>query len=176
MTTVLRYTASVTTTETKSPAQRMPEELMASALFLLKRLGMAAKQRSLSAYEEAGLHPYHYAILAALDAGSSETQAAIAETLGYDKGQLVGLLDELEEAGLVERQRDSADRRRHVVHMTQEGRKTLTRVRRLSQQLENEFFASLDEAERQQLQVLLRRVADQQLPNCGFAPTTPATL
>jgi DNA-binding MarR family transcriptional regulator len=154
----------------------MPEELMASALFLLKRLGMAAKQRSHASYEEAGLHPYHYAILAALDAGSSETQAAIAETLGYDKGQLVGLLDELEEAGLVERQRDSADRRRHVVHMTQEGRKTLTRVRRLSQQLEDEFFASLDDAERQQLQVLLRRVADQQLPNCALAPTTHATL
>jgi len=60
--------------------------------------------------------------------------------------------------------------------MTQEGRKTLTRVRRLSQQLEDEFFASLDDAERQQLQVLLRRVADQQLPNCALAPTTHATL
>src|ERR1700719_4814120 len=103
MATVLRYTAFVTTTETKPLAQRMQEELMSSAFFLLKRLGMAAKERSLPAYEAAGLHPYHYAILAALDEGSRETQGAIAEALGYDKGQLVGLLDELEEAGLVER-------------------------------------------------------------------------
>lgn len=171
MATVFRYTACVTT-ETTSPAQRMPEELMASALFLLKRLGMAAKQRSLASYEEAGLHPYHYAILAALDAGSSETQGAIAEALGYDKGQLVGLLDELEDAGLVERQRDPDDRRRHVVHMTAEGRKTLTRLRRLSQQLEDEFFATLDERDRQELHALLRRVAEQQLPTCGQSVPT----
>jgi DNA-binding MarR family transcriptional regulator len=162
----------MSTTEIKSPAPRMPEELLSSALFLLKRLGMAAKERSLPAYEHAGVHPYHYAILAALDEGSRETQGAIAEALGYDKGQLVGLLDELEEARLIERQRDPADRRRQVVRMTQEGQKTLARLRRLSQKLEDEFFASLDDSDRQQLHALLRRVAEQHLPNCGLAPTT----
>ena len=57
---------------------------------------MTAKERSFAAYSEAGLHPYHHAILAVLDEGSLATQGAIADTLGYDKGQLVGLLDELE--------------------------------------------------------------------------------
>src|SRR6476469_8200799 len=47
-------------------ATRLPQELMSSALFLLKRLGMSAKERSFSAYEELGLHPYHHAILAVL--------------------------------------------------------------------------------------------------------------
>ena len=98
---------------------------MSSTLFLLKRLGMTAKEQSLAAYDEAGLHPYHHAILAVLDEGSRETQGAIADALGYDKGQLVGLLDELEDAGLVERQRDQADRRRQIVQMTPAGRKTL---------------------------------------------------
>src|SRR5947209_5182460 len=80
--------------------QRVPKELVSSALFLLKRLGMKAKEQSFGAYEEAGLHPYHHAILAVLDEGSQETQGAIADALGYDKGQLVGLLDELEDGGL----------------------------------------------------------------------------
>src|SRR5215211_7712261 len=132
----------MTTTETRPLAERFPEELVSSALFLLKRLGMTAKEKSLKGYEEAGLHPYHHAILAALDEGSRETQGAIANALGYDKGQLVGLLDELEDAGLVVRQRDPADRRRHVVEMTPAGRKALARARKLSARVEDEFLAS----------------------------------
>ena len=68
-----------TTTTLKQPPQRIPEELVSSALFLLKRLGMAAKEQSFEAYEAAGLHPYHHAILAVLDEGSRETQGAIAD-------------------------------------------------------------------------------------------------
>ena len=162
-----------TTTPTTPLAKRLPEELVASPLFLLKRLGMAAKEQAFDAYEQAGLHPYHYAILAALDEGSRETQGAIAEALGYDKGQLVGLLDELEEAGLIERRRDPADRRRHVVRMTTAGRKMLERLRKLSAKLEDEFLAALDDAQRRELQDILLRLAELHLPNCRFAGTQP---
>ena len=156
----------MTEIETKPVLQRYPEELVSSALFLLKRLGMTAKERSFAAYNEAGLHPYHHAILAVLDEGSLATQGAIADTLGYDKGQLVGLLDELEEAGLIVRERDQADRRRHVVEMTPAGRKALAKARRLSAELEDDFLGSLDEKERAQLHALLVRLAQQHLPHC----------
>jgi DNA-binding MarR family transcriptional regulator len=146
--------------------QRFPEELMASTLFLLKRLGTVAKEESFRRYEEAGLHPYHYAILALLDEGVRETQGAIAEALGYDKGQLVGLLDELEAAGLVERRRDTVDRRRHIVLMTPAGQEALERLRRLSASLEAEFLAPLDERQRAQLHALMLELAQKHLPNC----------
>ncbi len=149
-------------------AERFPEELVSSALFLLKRLGMRAKEQSVEAYEQAGLHPYHHAILAVLAEGSRETQGAIAGALGYDKGQLVGLLDELEEAGFVVRQRDQADRRRQVVEMTPAGRKALDRARRLSARLEEKFLSSLSDGERAQLHALLLRLAEQHLPHCRF--------
>jgi DNA-binding MarR family transcriptional regulator len=148
------------------PMQRFPEELVASSLFLFKRLGASAKERSFKAYEELELHPYHHAILAVLDEGSRETQGAIADALGYDKGQLVGLLDELEDRGLIERQRDPADRRRQLVRMTPAGRRALERVRRLAQRLEDEFLAPLDEKERRQLHTLLLRLGAEHLPNC----------
>jgi len=147
-------------------ATRLPEELTSSALFLLKRLGMSAKERSFSAYEELGLHPYHHAILAALDEDRRETQGAIADALGYDRGQLVGLLDEMEEAGLVERRRDPEDRRRQVVVMTPAGKKTLVKVRAVAQQLDDEFLAPLTAEQRKQLQKLLLALAVEHVPNC----------
>ena len=149
---------------------RVPDELVSSALFLLKRLGMKAKEQSFGAYEDAGLHPYHHAILAVLDEGLQETQGAIADALGYDRGQLVGLLDELEDGGLVVRTRDQADRRRHIVQMTAAGRKALERARRLSSELEAEFLSPLTQKERAQLHTLLVRLAADALPRCGTAP------
>jgi DNA-binding MarR family transcriptional regulator len=147
-------------------AVRLPEELVSSTLFLLKRLGMSAKERSFTAYEELGLHPYHHAILAVLDEGTRETQGSIADSLGYDRGQLVGLLDELETAGLVERRRDPTDRRRHVVQMTAAGRKTLAKLRALSQRLDEEFLGPLDERERAVLHTLLLELAEEHVPAC----------
>jgi DNA-binding MarR family transcriptional regulator len=149
---------------------RLPEELISSTSFLLKRLGFAAKDKAMEAYERSGLHPYHHAVLAVLDEGSRETQGAIADALGYDRGQLVGLLDELEDRGLVERRRDPADRRRHIVRLTPAGKRALAKLRALARQLDDEFLASLDENERAQLHALLLRLAQQHLPHC--APKT----
>jgi MarR family transcriptional regulator, lower aerobic nicotinate degradation pathway regulator len=158
----------MTETVEQQAAPRLPSELVSSALFLLKKLGMAAKEQSMDQYEEAGLHPYHHAILALLDEGSRETQGAIAEALGYDKGQLVGLLDELEGDGLVERRRDTVDRRRQTVTITPAGRKTLERLRGLSAEIEDDFLAPLSASERKELHGLLLRVASQRLPNCPY--------
>src|SRR5579884_746774 len=137
-------------TETKSQAS-LPAELVASTLFLLKRLGFAAKQRTLEEYEQTGLGPYHHAILILLDESAREAQAAIADALGYDRGTLVGLLDELEQQGLVERRRDPDDRRRHVVRLTADGQRALARLRALAKRLEDEFLAPLDAGERKAL-------------------------
>src|SRR5581483_4523556 len=141
-------------TATKTQAG-LPAELVASTLFLLKRLGLAAKQRSLDEYERTGLGPYHHAILVLLEESAPETQAEIADALGYDRGTLVGLLDELEEQNLIERKRDPDDRRRQLVRMTADGKRTLAKVRALSKRLEDEFLAPLDAEQREQLHSLL---------------------
>jgi len=157
-------------------ARRMPGELLASSTFLLKRLGFAAKDRAMASYEETGLRPYHYAIMLVLDEGSAETQGSIADALGYDRGQLVGLLDELQEQGLVERQRDPNDRRRHLVRMTAEGTKALRRLRALARRNDDEFLDPLSEEERVQLHTLLMRLAEKHEPRCApFAPPGEAS-
>jgi DNA-binding MarR family transcriptional regulator len=150
-----------------SPVQPLPAELVASSTFLLKRLGFAAKDRSMKAYEQTGLHPYHYAILLVLDEGSRDTQGSIADALGYDRGQLVGLLDELEEQKLVERRRDPNDRRRHLVRLTSEGTRMLGRLRQVTSEVEDEFLAPLSEQERADLHELLLRLAEKHEPRCA---------
>ncbi len=164
----------MTTDATRPANARLPEELASSTTFLLKRLGFSAKEQALEAYEDAGLHPYHHAVLAVLDEGSRETQGAIADALGYDRGQLVGLLDELEERGLVERQRDPSDRRRQSVRMTPEGKRALAKLRALHQKLEDDFLGGLDESQRAALHALLRSLAARHLPHCAFQPQSAA--
>ena len=159
----------MSTTAPEITTPQLPDELVASVTFLLKRLGFAAKDRGMAAYETTGLHPYHYAILLVLDEGSRETQGSIADALGYDRGQLVGLLDELEERGLVERKRDPKDRRRHLVRMTSDGKRTLRQLRALSRRLEDEFLAPLSQTQRDDLHTLLLRLAEVHEPRCALA-------
>jgi DNA-binding MarR family transcriptional regulator len=88
----------------------------------------------------------------------------IADALSYDRSYLVGVLDELEESGLVERRRDSSDRRRHVVSLTPAGRKELAKLRALHERLDEEFFAALTDEEVQTLTDLLAKVAAEHDP------------
>ena len=84
--------------------------------------------------------------------------------------ELERLLDELEERGLVERRRDPADRRRHIVELTPDGKRALAKLRALAGRLEDEFLAQLDEGERAQLHELLVRLSQQHLPACAPLP------
>ena len=165
----MNVTTETALTPTHSP-DRLPKELVESTMFLLKRLGFAAKGKSMAAFEATGLHPYQFGVLIALAEGSHETQGAIADSLGYDRGQLVGLLDELDERGLVERKRDPGDRRRQLVRLTPDGKRTLKELRALSKQLEDDFLEPLDAKDRAALHALLLRLAEKHEPRC--APLT----
>jgi DNA-binding MarR family transcriptional regulator len=141
------------------PHVKPPYELVCSTSYLLKRLGWAIKDRTFEAFEAAGESPYHYAVLAVLEESARETQATIADSLGYDRSWLVGLLDELEEGGLIERKRDPADRRRHLVSLNPAGTRKLAELRAISKRIEEEFLGGLGVKERKQLHELLLQVA-----------------
>jgi DNA-binding MarR family transcriptional regulator len=151
------------------PSAAPPRELLSSTAFLLKRVGWTAKERAFEAFEPTGLSPYHHAVLAFLDEAPPKTQGAIADALRYDRSQLVGWLDELEERGLIARRRDPADRRRHLVTLTPEGKKELQRLRAIVRRLEEELLAPLDARQRETLHALLLELAGHHDPRCASA-------
>ena len=144
-----------------------PLELLQSTTYLLKRLGMAVKDRSIDAFESTGVTGQHYAVMLVLEEGARETQGTIADALGYDRSVLVGLLDELEERGYVIRQRDPADRRRHLVSMTGAGREAVATLRAVMDNVEREFLAPLDPDQREALHALLLQLVSSHDIRCA---------
>ena len=133
---------SATADTSRPPVQLVARELANSSGYLLARLGLAFKIQATQRSEASGFELYDYSVLAILGEGARETQATIAEALSVDPSRLVALLDSLEERGMVVRQRDPHDRRRHVVSITDTGRKELARARVIVSQLEDEFFSA----------------------------------
>jgi len=149
----------MSTTQTLSREHQIPEELLGSTLFLLARLGYALKARLVEEFEQAGFNIYQYGVLATLYAGACGTQAMIADALHLDRSQLVGVLDELEERGLVERQRDPNDRRRHAVSLTSEGKRELVKLRKLVKGIEEAVLEPLEQRSRDSLHRALLTLA-----------------
>jgi DNA-binding MarR family transcriptional regulator len=158
---------SITPEQKLHPLHRVPSELMASGGFLFAKLGLLLKSRALDAFEQVGFEAHHYSLLALLGEGDRETQGTIADVLGVDRSQLVGILDALEAKGLVERRRDPQDRRRHVVSLTPEGRRQLVKLRGVLRRVEDEFFAPLDPVAREALHDALISLAIYHDPRCS---------
>jgi len=137
----------------------LPRELATSQVFLLGRLGYELKRHAIEELEAAGFSFYDYSVLALVAEGICEEQSSIADLLKLDRSQLVGLLDGLEERGLVERRRDPSDRRRHLVSLTATGGRELKRLRAIVKRIEEEFLAPLDAESREQLHELTVRLA-----------------
>ena len=166
----MRYIHSVsqvTPAESEPAPPRLPQELLAKSGFLMVRLGTEFRSRAVGALVEAGFSQYHYSVLALLHEQDRETQAEIAEALDLDPSQLVGILDSLEQRGVIARQRDPRDRRRHLVSLTTEGRRQLRRLRTAIDRLEDQLFAPLDPGERARLHAMLLRLAEYHDPHCG---------
>jgi DNA-binding MarR family transcriptional regulator len=132
-----------------------------AVMFLLMREGYRLTQRreeTTSSVAERLRFP-HFAVLACLDEFGASSQQDVSRRLGFDPSDVVGFVDHLEEAGLVERRRDEHDRRRYAVDLTPAGRQALRARERIAERMNDELLRGLTPSERTTLQRLLRKAA-----------------
>ena len=130
--------------------------------FLLVQLGFHVSGLFGERLKPLGLEQRHAGMLVRLAGNNGRSQQAIAELMGVNPTRMVFLTDELERLGLVERRRNPADRRSHALYLTEAGTAMLARVREVTRAHEAAITAGLNNAERDQLTALLRRLADGQ--------------
>jgi DNA-binding MarR family transcriptional regulator len=147
--------------------------------YLLVQLGLHLARQFGERLAPLGLEPRHAGMLTRLAAHEGLSQQALGELTGLNPTRMVFLVDELEQRGLVERRRNTADRRSYALYLTPQGRDTLRQIQAAGSRHQDETGASLTQAERIQLASLLRRLATEQgitednLP--GIPPRPPVT-
>ena len=116
------------------------------------------------------LRPRHLIALSLIDERGPLSQHALGEALSLDPSNVVGLLNELQERGLVARERDPADRRRHIVSLAPGGKAELAAASGQVAGIEDDLLKALSSDERAVLRDLLTRVArGTPPPDCGAA-------
>ena len=138
--------------------------------FLLAQIGAHAASKFGERLETLKLTPPQAGILGVLGRESGLSQQALADVLGMFPSRLVAVLDDMERAGLVERLQHPNDRRVSLLNLTATGRKTLRAVGGVAKQHEAELCAGLNSGEREMLEKLLARIAEEQKLRPGIHP------
>jgi len=141
-----------------------------SAVFLLSKLGFDASRRFQDVLANIGLDPRQFGVLNVIALNEGKSQQALAEPLRIPPSRMVATVDQLEERELVERRRNSDDRRANALYLTPQGETVLGDARRLAMDNERQFTAPLKPKEREQLLKLLRRLAAEQDLPLGVHP------
>ncbi len=83
--------------------------------------GPQDRLRMFTAWHRGALSLVHLSVLALLETKGSQTMSAIADALDVSQASATGIIDRMEERGLVERQRAAEDRRVVAIHLTEAG-------------------------------------------------------
>lgn len=139
----------------------LSDPAVVQATVLIARVGRLVRQRLEQALAPMGLRPRELVALSYLSGHGPTAQRALADRLCMDASSTVCLLNELEDAGLIVRQRDRADRRRALVLISAKGEMAMRGVHGSLAALDAELLGELGAAERAAFRRLLARVDSQ---------------
>lgn len=141
-----------------------------SASFLLAQLGHHAAARFAERLEPLGFAPHHAGIFRILAQNPGISQQDLAKTLGMHASRLVGILDELQQRGLVERRPSEHDRRLYALHLTSDGQGALRRIAEAAREHHRSLMAGLSAEQQSQLRDMLGIILKNQDLTPGIHP------
>jgi DNA-binding MarR family transcriptional regulator len=124
----------------------------------LTRVLVAREEPVLRAH---GISMWGYIVLTGLAEQPVRTQAALAQAINADKSRIIGVLDDLQQRGLIQRQPDTADRRVHLLSLTPAGDRLRRSVESAIRAQEEAMLATLPAADREVFLRSLRALYEQ---------------
>jgi DNA-binding MarR family transcriptional regulator len=164
---------TVLKTASADPASRMespePAEQALQLGELAELLGYSIKRAQLKVFDDflrcmapLQLTPAQFSVLLLLDKNPGRNQTEVANTLGILRPNFVAMLDALESRDLCVRVRSVNDRRSHIVTLTDKGRATLARAKKLvAVKHEARLVELLGTANRDALLTMLAKIANE---------------
>lgn len=126
--------------------------------------GYAVRRAQLSIYEDfgatlgvEGVTPQRFSSLVIIGSNPGISQTRLAEVMGIARSGVVSIIDNFEQAGLVERQ-DSGDRRSYNLQLTKEGQRRLKKYKNAVREHDDRVTQQLTAEERHQLRALLGKL------------------
>ncbi|MFH9070776.1 MarR family winged helix-turn-helix transcriptional regulator [Streptomyces alboflavus] len=157
-----RRTPTAPTTPAASPtppAPTVPSAIRTLPSWLLGRAAARGRALVADALAAEGMKMWHHVVLAAVADLGPVAQADLGRGIKLDPKDLVGVLNDLQGAGLVERTPDPGDRRKNAVTLTADGRALLRRCATAARAANADLLGPLSAAEREAFLDMLERVA-----------------
>ncbi|MFH8294039.1 MarR family winged helix-turn-helix transcriptional regulator [Streptomyces sp. NPDC018059] len=121
----------------------------------------AARGRSLvaEALAQEGLKMWHHVVLAAVADLGPVAQAELGRSVLLDPKDMVGVIDDLQAGGFVDRAPDPTDRRKNAITVTAEGKRLVARCTRAAERANDALLAPLSAGERERFLEMLTRIS-----------------
>ncbi|MBC1236948.1 MarR family winged helix-turn-helix transcriptional regulator [Nostoc sp. 2RC] len=125
--------------------------------YRIKLLSQLLSRRFTDRLEPFGLTPFHWLVLCCLWQEDGLPTSSIGDKLKQVGGTLTGVLDRMEERGLVRRERDTQDRRIWRIWLTDAGRELQTILPPIAAQVCDEAMEGISLADREFFSQILNK-------------------
>ncbi|UFQ19229.1 MULTISPECIES: MarR family winged helix-turn-helix transcriptional regulator [Streptomyces] len=136
-----------------------PSTIRTLPSWLLGRAAARGRGLVAEALAREGLKMWHHVVLAAVADLGPLAQAELGRSVLLDPKDMVGVVNDLQADGFVDRAPDPKDRRKNAITITAEGKRLLARCTRAAERANGELLAPLSADERARFVEMLTRIS-----------------